>query len=117
MWQRGRQNSEGNYYKLALIPGWLSKLLKIDLYLLRFDSNCIIPPHTDSAPNGYLHWRWNMMIFGSGVLTLCHETMSIPLVMKPLDNNWFLASLWKHDFVAGKRGCVMLSFGKLRRIK
>lgn len=56
-WQEGRQGT--GYYKLKLFE---SKLLKLDVYLLKFPENSYISPHTDPSTLGYQHHRMNVIL-------------------------------------------------------
>lgn len=61
-WTRGRQ--EGSYSKLALLPTWLSKLLNVDAYLLKFPPGCSVMRHRDPVATGYKHRRMNITLTG-----------------------------------------------------
>lgn len=60
-WKRGRQDAE--YHTLKLFQ---SSLFKFDVYLLRVPANNLVPWHTDPAPEGYIHRRFNAHLKGRG---------------------------------------------------
>lgn len=57
MWIKGRQNS--GYSKLKLLE---SKLLKFDIYLLKYPKGSYIDVHIDPSPEGYEHHRLNLIL-------------------------------------------------------
>jgi hypothetical protein len=57
-WKKGRQNT--GYEALPLV---ISKLLRLDCYLLRYRQGVGIPPHKDPAPVGARHYRLNVIIW------------------------------------------------------
>jgi hypothetical protein len=57
VWKIGRLN--GLYEKMCLFS-WR----KFDCYLIRFQKGFQLPLHTDPAPNGYIHNRLNILIYG-----------------------------------------------------
>jgi hypothetical protein len=59
-WEQGRQ--EGSYYKMALLPLWLSKVINTDAYLLKFPDGCSVVKHKDPVSEGYKHFRMNITI-------------------------------------------------------
>ena len=59
-WVEGRSsNPFSPYYKMKLFE---SKLLKLDSYILKYPKNSYIEFHKDSAPDGYIHHRLNIVI-------------------------------------------------------
>ena len=59
-WEKGRQ--EGSYFKMSLLPHWLSKFLNADAYLLRFPNGCSVIKHRDPVAEGYRHYRMNIIV-------------------------------------------------------
>lgn len=59
-WQPGRQ--VGSYSKMALIPQWLSNLLNVDAYLIKFPDKCSVMKHQDPVAEGYRHFRLNITL-------------------------------------------------------
>lgn len=55
-WQKGRQNTG---YDKCLI--FVSRWLKCDCYILRFNTGSAIPPHTDKIDSGR-HFRLNIVL-------------------------------------------------------
>lgn len=55
-WEKGRQNS--GYFKFKIIQ---SKILKLDIYLLKFPKNSFIKTHKDEVLKGK-HFRLNIII-------------------------------------------------------
>jgi hypothetical protein len=58
VWKEGRQGS--GYWKLKLLE---SKLLKFDLYILKFPTGSYIDWHRDPAVEGHKHWRLNWIFW------------------------------------------------------
>jgi len=56
-WLEGRQGT--GYYKLKIFE---SKLLKMDIYLLKFPKGSKIDRHIDPVPEGYEHHRFNAIL-------------------------------------------------------
>jgi hypothetical protein len=56
-WQDGRQGT--GYKVLTLIN---SKLLKLDLHILKYPEGTYIPSHIDPAREGYEHYRLNIVL-------------------------------------------------------
>lgn len=56
-WQTGRQQT--GYQKMLLASG--SRLIKFDMYLLKFDEGHEIPPHKDQVDTGR-HFRLNIVL-------------------------------------------------------
>ena len=70
-WTNGRQNSD--YKKLKIFE---SKLLKMDMYLIKYDIGDWIPYHTDKVP-GKEHHRFNITLSQAqegGKFTTHHRT-------------------------------------------
>lgn len=63
-WQAGRQF--GSYSKMSLLPEWVSGLLNLDLYILRFPEGCSVIRHRDPVAPGYRHYRMNIRLSGTG---------------------------------------------------
>lgn len=59
-WVEGRQNS--GYFKMLLFR---SKLLKMDMYLLKFQEGVEVPWHKDPAKTGR-HFRFNLYLTRPG---------------------------------------------------
>ena len=59
-WVKGRQNS--GYFKMLLFR---SKLLKMDMYLLKFEEGVVVPWHKDPAKTGR-HFRFNFYLTRPG---------------------------------------------------
>jgi hypothetical protein len=57
-WKPGRQGT--GYEALPLI---ISKLLRLDCYILRYRKGAGIPAHRDAAPPGARHYRLNVIIW------------------------------------------------------
>lgn len=55
-WERGRQGT--GYDKLCLVT---SRLLALDLYLLRFPAGSSVPEHRDTVKSGE-HYRLNLIL-------------------------------------------------------
>lgn len=56
-WQTGRQKS--GYHKLLLLR--CSRILKFDVYLLRYPTGSVVPKHTDKVQSGR-HYRMNVIV-------------------------------------------------------
>ena len=104
-WQQGRQ--EGDYSKLALLPEWLSKLIKADAYLLKFPSGASVVKHKDPAPEGYKHYRANITIFGYGRMFCLGKVKRFGRL------EIFRPDLYEHGMLPIKEKMYMFSFGIL----
>lgn len=118
-WENGRQGI--GYEKLLLLE---SKRFKFDVYLLRFSPFTIIRDHTDPAPEGYKHYRWNWMLKGTGLLYKKEREYDENYIGTETKmtiwsgGNSFCASDVVHGFVANNRfNCMayMLSIGWLKK--
>lgn len=58
-WQEGRQGT--GYFKLPLL---ISERFKFDSYILKYPKGSSIPTHTDPAPKGKKHFRFNLTFWG-----------------------------------------------------
>lgn len=104
-WEKGRQ--QGSYSKLALIPSWLSKLLKADAYLLSLKDGSTIPKHKDPSLPGYRHYRMNITLTGEGRMYCLGRIKRFG----PIDI--FRPDLYEHGMVLVVGNMYMLSFGCL----
>ncbi len=110
-WSPGRQGD--GYSKMLLFQLW-----HFDCYLLRFEPFTKVPKHTDPAPAGFRHWRWNKTLRGSGTIVWVDENNCL---------NWqrlapgypailLAASDFEHYYENGARKTYMLSIGWLSKI-
>lgn len=56
-WNKGRLGSGYRKFVLAY-----SEFFKFDAYLLVIPKGVVVPPHFDSAPEGYQHFRFNLTL-------------------------------------------------------
>jgi hypothetical protein len=80
MWTEGRQGN--GYFKKKL---FISKLLKMDCYLLRFPKGCEVRPHTDPV-EGKDHHRINVI--------LKKAKRGGEFYIKHLNINWLMPFRW-----------------------
>lgn len=60
MWQIGRSaNPKAPYFKYLVFQ---SKLLKMDMYILKYPVGSEIDFHKDAVPKGYKHYRLNVVL-------------------------------------------------------
>jgi len=105
-WKKGRQ--EGSYSKMALIPGWLSRFLAADAYLIRFPAGCSVMKHKDPVEPGYNHHRVNITLKRANY----RERMYI---LGPIKRWWrveiFRPDLYEHGLQPISESMWMLSLG------
>lgn len=114
-WEHGRQG--GGYSKLTLVS---SKLLKLDLHLIRFPPNTRAKWHTDSAPEGYEHHRINVTLrrprVGCGGLTLIYDRNYVRPWLATKRIYYFRPDLQRHTVTEVRLGSLLLlSLGWLRK--
>lgn len=104
-WQKGRQES-AIYDKFTL---WYFRIWKLgfDCYLLRFKLKTHVEFHTDVVPNGQ-HWRLNVNLKGSNVLTLAHYSNIVLYFNKKAI--LFRPDIIPHSFIV-RTPTIQLSFG------
>lgn len=108
-WVQGRQNS--GYFKMCLFR---SKLLKMDMYLLKFEKGVEVPWHTDPAKTGR-HFRFNLYLSKPGGGELLLEKGKRAIFSNRLCH-LFRADEVRHAMTQVEGGTLyMLSIGKVLR--
>lgn len=110
-WTQGRQGD--GYAKMLLAQ---SRRFKWDCYLLRFEPLSYVPEHTDPAPPGFTHWRWNFVLKGEGDFIYWPKDMTRSFIDSTRHIR-FPASEIRHAYNNGPARTYMLSIGWLRRVK
>ena len=107
-WIGGRQAS--GYDKMPL---FISKRLKLDLYLIRFPVGAHVPTHKDPVEKGYKHHRLNYMITGN------YNIGQRMYVLGPSKRFWrfiyFRPDVFEHGLQDRKTEALMISLGWLTK--
>lgn len=108
-WVEGRQNS--GYFKMLLFR---SKLLKMDMYLLKFQEGVEVPWHKDPAKTGR-HFRFNLYLTRPGGGELLIEKNKKAIFSNRLCH-LFRADDIQHAMTKVEGGTLyLLSIGKVLR--
>ena len=109
-WIKGRQNS--GYDKLKI---FVSKTLKADCYILRFNEGSYIKPHKDDVDDKYEHHRLNIILKNAkiGGEFICEN-----VIYKNWFMNYFRPDIETHSVTEITKGCrYILSIGWLKKKK
>ena len=117
-WSKGRADT--GYW---ILPLMLSDKLMADAYLLKYPTGAYIPPHKDPAPDGFVHFRVNIVLpiphTGGRFITdnpLANAEESPNLNIGIVKVFWFESSEVEHEVrrvYSGTRWVI--SFGWLKR--